>query len=121
MLRSLLSFAGINPNADYIFPTVDPNEDGPDCQKDCADCTVRFPANVKVETSRVLYGQTKEIGTHVLVATGKADWKEKVEHEPGSLMEAFHSNDMKSKYGVRMLLLQPLGKGQGGTHWGNIF
>ncbi|KAL4779403.1 Sucrase/ferredoxin-like-domain-containing protein [Aspergillus varians] len=89
MLRSLLSITGLQRD-NYIFPTVDPKEDGPDCTKDCADCTVNFPSKVKVETSRPLYGHIKEFHTHVLVATGKSDWKERVEFETGSLMKAFH-------------------------------
>ncbi|KAJ5336251.1 hypothetical protein MYU51_009571 [Penicillium brevicompactum] len=90
MLRSLLSLGRSSAN-EYIFPQVSPTEDGPDCSKDCADCTIHFPSKVKVETSRPLYGQIKEFHSHVLVATGQSDWKEKVEKESGSLMEAFDS------------------------------
>ncbi|KAI9925646.1 hypothetical protein MW887_006029 [Aspergillus wentii] len=100
MFRSLLSFGA---KRDYIFPTVDPKVDGPDCLKECADCTVHFPSKVKVETSRPLYGGIDEINTHVLVATGKSDWKEKVEHEPGTLMEAFDKRFAKSRYGPLMV------------------
>lgn len=98
MLRSLLSL-GRAPN--YIFPKVDPAQDGPDCLKDCADCTTQFPAKVKVETSMPLYGHIKEFHSHVLVATGRSDWKEKVGQEKGSLMEAFEQPSAKSKLGVR--------------------
>lgn len=94
MLRSLLSATGLQRD-NYIFPTVDPKTDGPDCQKDCADCTVHFPSKVKVETSRPLYGHIKEFHAHVLVATGRSDWKEHVEDERGSLMEAFHGSSSK--------------------------
>ncbi|KAJ5668171.1 uncharacterized protein N7477_006741 [Penicillium maclennaniae] len=80
MLRSLLSL-GRTP--DYLFPKVEPVQDGPDCLKDCADCTTHFPDKVKIETSRPLYGQIKEFHSHVLVATGRSDWKEKVEQEKG--------------------------------------
>jgi hypothetical protein len=98
MLRSLLSFGRTGTN-DYLFPKVDPKEDGPQCLKDCADCTVKFPSKVKVETSRPLYGQIKEFHAHVLVATGQSDWKEKhVEKMTGSLMEAF--DEAKSDHGV---------------------
>ena len=97
MLRSLLSFGRTGAN-DYLFPKVDPKEDGPDCSKDCADCTIQFPSKVKVENSRPLYGHIKEFHSHVLVATGQSDWKEKVEKESGSLMEAFDS--AKSELGV---------------------
>ncbi|PWY87977.1 sucrase/ferredoxin domain protein [Aspergillus sclerotioniger CBS 115572] len=102
MFRSLLSRGGLIRNDSYIFPTVDPNEDGPDCKMDCADCTVQFPSKVKVETSRPLYGHIKEFHTHVLVATGKSDWTERVENEKGSLMEAFDESN-KSKHGRIMV------------------
>lgn len=97
MLRSLLSLGRASAD-DYLFPTVNPKEDGPDCTKDCADCTTKFPSKVKIETSRPLYGHIKEFHSHVLVATGQSDWKEKVEKESGSLMEAFDS--AKSERGV---------------------
>lgn len=98
MLRSLLSFGRTGTN-DFVFPKVDPKEDGPECLKDCADCTIQFPSKVKVETSGPLYGQIKEFHAHVLVATGQSDWKEKhVENMTGSLMEAF--DGAKSDHGV---------------------
>ncbi|KAJ5520230.1 hypothetical protein N7463_000683 [Penicillium fimorum] len=99
MLRSLLSLGRTGASANnYIFPKVDPKEDGPECFKDCADCTVQFPSKVKVETSRPLYGEIKEFHAHVLVATGQSDWKEKdVEKVTGSLMETFHG--AKSDHG----------------------
>lgn len=100
MLRSLLSRGGLIRNDHYIFPSVDPTQDGPDCKQDCADCTVQFPSKVKVETSRPLYGHIKEFHTHVLVATGKSDWTEHVENEKGSLMEAFDASSNQSKHGV---------------------
>ncbi len=98
MLRSFLSVTGFQRD-NYIFPTVELKEDGPDCKKDCADCTIKYPSKVKVENSRPLYGHIKEFHTHVLVATGQSDWKEKVENERGSLMEAFHDSH-GSKHGV---------------------
>ncbi|BCS22260.1 sucrase/ferredoxin-like domain-containing protein [Aspergillus puulaauensis] len=101
MLRSLLSVTGLQRD-NYIFPTVDLKEDGPDCKKDCADCTINYPSKVKVETSRPLYGHIKEFHTHVLVATGQSDWKEKVENERGSLMEAFNDSH-GSKHGRMMV------------------
>ncbi|KKK23072.1 hypothetical protein P175DRAFT_0504764 [Aspergillus ochraceoroseus IBT 24754] len=102
MLRSLLALSGLQ-RENYIFPTVDAEKDGPDCKKDCADCTVQFPSKVKIESSLPLYGHIKEFHTHVLVATGKSDWKEHVENEKGSLMEAFHDNSSKSKHGRMMI------------------
>ncbi|GES57487.1 sucrase/ferredoxin domain protein [Aspergillus terreus] len=100
MLRSLL---WRQSTTDYLFPTVDPGQDGPDCKSDCADCTVHFPSKVKIETSRPLYGHIKQFSTHVLVATGRSDWTEKVEQEKDSLMEAFDSSSAKSKQGRLMV------------------
>lgn len=100
MLRSLLSFTTQTSSQDYIFPRVDPKEDGEDCLKDCSDCTVQCPPKVKIDTTRPLYGHIKQFHAHVLVATGKSDWVEKVENEKGSLTEAFSSDAGKSKHGV---------------------
>lgn len=99
MFRSFLSFSGIQ-RSNYLFPTVDPAEDGADCKKDCADCTAHFPPKVKVESLTPLYGHLKPVDAHVLVATGKSDWKQHVEEERGSLMEAFDRASVKSKHGV---------------------
>ncbi|CAG8030342.1 unnamed protein product [Penicillium salamii] len=101
MLRSLFSFGRSDPDNQFLFPKVSSAEDGPDCTKDCADCTIQFPSKVKVENSRALYGHIKEFHSHVLVATGQSDWKEKVEKESGSLMEAFDS--AKSELGRIMV------------------
>lgn len=97
MFRSLLS---LGRTSDYLLPKVDPAKDGPDCLQDCADCTTQFPSKVKVETSKPLYGHIKAFHSHVLVATGRSDWREKVEQEKGSLMEAFEQPAAKSKHGV---------------------
>ena len=97
MLRSFFSFGRSAPD-DFIFPTVSTEEDGPDCKKDCADCTVKFPAKVKIDDSKAFYGLINEFHCHVLVATGQSDWKEKPDKESGGLMEAFGS--AKSEKGV---------------------
>ncbi|KAF4211167.1 hypothetical protein CNMCM8980_002617 [Aspergillus fumigatiaffinis] len=99
MLRALLSFG--QRNTEYIFPTVDPTKDGPDCKQDCADCTVEFPSKVKIESLTPLYGHIKRFDTHVLVATGKSDWVERVTQEKGSLMEALDS--VKPRQGRMMI------------------
>ncbi|KAL4810102.1 Sucrase/ferredoxin-like-domain-containing protein [Aspergillus unguis] len=116
MFRTFLSVTGIRGH-NYIFPTVDPKTDGPDCKKDCADCTLSFPSKVKVENSIPFYGHIKEFHTHVLVATGRTDWKEHVEKESGSLMEAFHG--ASSKRGRMMVsasnLQPPEEEGKGTT------
>lgn len=100
MLRSLLSLGRTSDT--YFVPQVDPAQDGADCLKDCADCTTQFPSKVKVENLRPLYGHIKSFNAHVLVATGQDDWKEKVEHEKGSLMEAFDQPSAKSELGVSL-------------------
>ncbi|QSS60955.1 sucrase/ferredoxin domain-containing protein [Histoplasma capsulatum] len=100
MFRSLLSFASQNPFASAsesssvdkttsLFPTVDPEVDGPDCDKDCADCTTKFPSRFNINSDRELYGSIKTYTKHVIVATGKTDWEQRVENERGSLMEGF--------------------------------
>lgn len=66
---------------------------------------MHFPSKVKVDDSRQLYGHIKEFHSHVLVATGRSDWKEKVAQEKGSLMEAFESSSAKSQSGVCFLNL----------------
>lgn len=86
-----------------LFPTVDPAVDGPDCDKECADCTIEFPSRFKVNSDRELYGSIKPFVKHVLVATGKTDWVPKVEDEEGSLMEGFKKGSFKPKTGVRLV------------------
>lgn len=103
MLRSLLSMGGTR-TPEYIFPSVNPELDGPDCRQDCAGCTVKYPAKFKIDTTKPLYGHIKEFSTHALVATGKSDWIEKVKHDKGSLMEAFAQSPVKSRHGVCLLL-----------------
>ncbi|KAM5440877.1 hypothetical protein MferCBS31731_004016 [Microsporum ferrugineum] len=88
----------------YIFPTVDPDVDGEDCDRDCANCTIRYPSRFKVEEDGKLYGKVKPVTNHVLVATGKSDWIPKVENEKGSLMEAFNKNSSQTK-GERTVVL----------------
>ncbi|KAI2786508.1 hypothetical protein POX_g08894 [Penicillium oxalicum] len=102
MLRSLYSLAlGFEP--EYIFPKVSTETDGPECLMDCADCTTHFPEKLKIEEYLPLYGFIKEFHSHVLIATGRSDWKEKVEQERGSLMEAFNDSSARSKRGRYMV------------------
>ena len=101
MFRSLLTLTKL-ASPQYIFPTVDPKIDGEECRHDCADCTVKWPSKVKIDTTLPMYGYIKQFHAHVLVATGKTDWIGKVEQEKGSLMEAFKSDGGKSKHGVRI-------------------
>lgn len=101
MLRSWLSLGTSPQTPEYIFPTVTPEQDGPDCRRDCADCTATFSSRVKIDTVKPLYGHIKEFSTHVLVGTGQSDWVEKVKKDRGSLMEAFAQNSARSRHGVR--------------------
>jgi hypothetical protein len=99
MLKSIFSFGRVvevdkdsstnSPKDAYIFPKVDPEVDGEDCDKDCSNCTTRYPSWFKINNLWPMYGYTKPFTTHVLVATGKSDWIRKVKNEEGSLMEAF--------------------------------
>ena len=102
MLRSLLSFPKniTGSGDDYIFPTVNPNRDGVDCTKDCANCTVNYPSRLKIDMVKPMYGRLKPFGAHVLVATGKSDWAQKIEDVKGSLPEALHSSSAKLDRGV---------------------
>lgn len=101
MLRSILPFKKkYDSNDDYIFPTVDPESDGPDCQKDCADCTVKFPSKLKIETLAPLYGRIKPFGAHILIATASSDWEPKIQEVKGSLAQAFDVNSSVSNQGV---------------------
>ncbi|KAI5303020.1 hypothetical protein KEM56_000119, partial [Ascosphaera pollenicola] len=71
-----------------LFEKVDPAVDGPDCEHDCASCTVKYPAKFEVDTAAQLYGKVNEWATHVLVATGKTDWVRDIADEKGSVMRA---------------------------------
>ncbi|KAL1965070.1 hypothetical protein VTN77DRAFT_6130 [Rasamsonia byssochlamydoides] len=73
---------------DALFPKVDPAVDGEDCDRDCATCTVHYPAKFDVNLSDKLFGNVNGWATHVLVATGKTDWVRDVADEKGSVMEA---------------------------------
>ncbi|EED15332.1 conserved hypothetical protein [Talaromyces stipitatus ATCC 10500] len=88
MFKSLLSSITGGTNKDYIFPAVNTQEDGPDCLKDCSDCTVHLPDKFHIDSERKIYGKVKPFTTHVLVGTGKSDWVSKPEGERGSLVHA---------------------------------
>lgn len=83
-----------------LFPKVDPKVDGEDCLKDCDNCPTHYPKGFKIEESDNLYGGIKGWSTHVLVATGKADWTHNVADEKGSVMQAIEKADKPSN-GVR--------------------
>jgi hypothetical protein len=83
-----------------LFPKVDPDVDGEDCLKDCDNCPTHYPKGFKIEGSDNIYGGIKAWSTHVLVATGKADWVHNVADEKGSVMQAIEKADKPSN-GVR--------------------
>lgn len=89
------------PAVNELFPKVDPAVDGDDCDHDCTSCVVKWPKGFKVEEDDELYGHVKGWSTHILVATGKADWVRDVADEKGSLMEAIEKKaDVKISNGV---------------------
>lgn len=74
-----------------LFPKTDPAVDGEECTHDCQSCSIRYPRKFDINTDDELYGLVKAWETHLLVATGKADWVRDVEDEKGSVMEAMGS------------------------------
>ncbi|KAI9816142.1 MAG: hypothetical protein M1832_005149 [Thelocarpon impressellum] len=75
-----------------LFPPADPAADGASCLEDCASCTLSYPARFRINDYHDLYGHVRPWATHVLVATGKADWAREVSNERGSLLEALSEN-----------------------------
>ncbi|ORY62699.1 Sucrase/ferredoxin-like-domain-containing protein [Pseudomassariella vexata] len=80
-------------SATELFPPTNPEIDGEDCSHDCESCHISYPRGFKIEESDLLYGNIKGWSTHVLVATSKTDWVRDVEHEKGSVMQAFGKAD----------------------------
>lgn len=72
-----------------LFPVTTAEVDGDACEHDCDSCHVSYPRGFKIDEADLLYGHVKGWATHVLVATGKADWVRDVEDEKGSVMQAF--------------------------------
>jgi len=83
-----------------LFPKVDPAVDGEDCDHDCASCSIHLPKGFKIDESEELYGQVNPYETHLLVATGKTDWKHDIENEKGSVMEAVGNSKIEPENGV---------------------
>ena len=86
-----------------LFPRVDPAVDGEDCDHDCHSCTIQLPANWKIDENGKLYGHVNGWATHMLVATGKTDWKRDVQDEKGSVMEAVGKYGKPPRNGVRQI------------------
>lgn len=76
------------PQVTGLFPKTNPVVDGDDCLHDCDSCTIKYPAKFSIDEDATLYGHVDGWATHLLVATGKADWVRDVADEKGSIMEA---------------------------------
>lgn len=96
-----------NTPRDELFPKVDPDVDGEDCDHDCNSCVVNLPKGFKIDEDDKLYGHVKGWSTHVLVATGKTDWVRDVADEKGSVMEAIEKKaNVKPSTGVSYTFIQ---------------
>ncbi|KAK6342632.1 hypothetical protein TWF718_008027 [Orbilia javanica] len=88
MLRRLVrSFTHGNQKStitkDNLFDTIPT-----DCDLECHSCTIKYPANFKIEEGSDLWQTGDDWATHLIVATGKSDWVRDVSDEKGSIMEA---------------------------------
>ncbi|EFR03788.1 sucrase/ferredoxin domain-containing protein [Nannizzia gypsea CBS 118893] len=88
---------------DVLFPKVRPELDGEECDRDCASCTIRYPAKFVVDLEDKLYGNVGGWATHVLIATGKTDWVRDIADEEGSVMEAVEKSGVKPANGTLKL------------------
>ncbi|OJD27427.1 hypothetical protein ACJ73_01184 [Blastomyces percursus] len=86
-----------------LFTKVNPEVDGEDCDRDCASCTIRYPAKFDIDTQDKLYGHVKGWATHLLIATGKTDWVRDVTDEEGSVMEAIEKDGLEPSNGPMKL------------------
>lgn len=84
----------------FIFPSVDKDIDGEDCDHDCETCEVKLPKGWKIDYDEKLYGHVNGFATHMLVATGKTDWVKDVSDEKGSVMEAVRDCKIEPSNGV---------------------
>ncbi|KAK4232474.1 Sucrase/ferredoxin-like-domain-containing protein [Podospora fimiseda] len=80
--------SGSKAELSELFPVVDKEVDGEDCDRDCDNCAIQYPKGFKIDEEDKLYGFVKGWSTHVLVATGKTDWVRDVADEKGSVMQA---------------------------------
>lgn len=83
-----------------LFPKVNPEVDGDDCEHDCDSCHIMYPKGFKIDEEDKLYGHVLEWSTHILVATGKTDWVRDVADEEGSVMEAIGKKAEQPSNGV---------------------
>ncbi|CCX34872.1 Sucrase/ferredoxin-like-domain-containing protein [Pyronema domesticum] len=93
-----------------LFPVVDKDEDGENCNHDCEACPVvggsgygKAFDKIGVETKDKLWGGIKGYATHVIVATGETDWIRDVEEIKGSVMEALWKGVEKVERGRMMI------------------
>lgn len=84
----------------FIFPSVNKEIDGEDCDHDCETCEVNLPKGWKIDHDEKLYGHVNGWATHMLVATGKNDWVKDVSDEKGSVMEAVRDCKVEPSNGV---------------------
>lgn len=92
----------------FIFPSVDKEIDGEDCDHDCETCEVKLPKGWKIDNDEKLYGRVNEWATHMLVATGKTDWVKDVSDEKGSVMQAVRDCKVEPINGVSLLQSIPM-------------
>ncbi|PNS16558.1 Actin patches distal protein 1 [Sphaceloma murrayae] len=90
-------------DAKALFPQTIAEVDGEQCLHDCDSCTVRYPSKWSVDEEDQVYGHINGWSTHLLVATGKADWVRDVSDEKGSVMEAVRDSTNQPKNGKMML------------------
>lgn len=88
------------PEPSALFPKTTPEVDGEDCLHDCASCTIKYPRKFEVDEEDKLYGHVNGWSTHLIVATGKADWVRDIADEKGSVMEAVGKSEIQPKNGV---------------------
>ncbi|PSK35944.1 Actin patches distal protein 1 [Elsinoe australis] len=86
-----------------LFPKTDSEVDGEECLHDCETCTVKYPKKWSVDEDDPVYGHINGWSTHLLVATGKADWVRDVSDEKGSVMEAVRDSKVQPSNGKMML------------------
>ncbi|KAF2153948.1 hypothetical protein K461DRAFT_277012 [Myriangium duriaei CBS 260.36] len=78
----------VKAQEDNLFTKTDPEIDGEECLHDCEGCTIRYPRKWSIDEESKMYGFVDAWSTHLIVATGKADWVRDVADEKGSVMEA---------------------------------
>jgi (2Fe-2S) ferredoxin len=69
-----------------LFPEVNLEVDGDDCKEQCSSCTLAYPPRFKQKSGPV-FNSVNPFQQHLVVATGKKDWRKKVEMDSGSIFE----------------------------------